>query len=905
MNRNFIKVLSLACAAWVIAAPLSHADAAAPALPSSVSSSLSTAASRGSQDFLVSIYNQVLAHPEMAQAIQKHATLLQPGLSSQIAQTVSNAQSAIASGTLKKGATVRPAPKPKSANAPLAASKTPLVVATSGTAATTATWVIGGAAVLGAIGAGVALAASNGDGTSDAEGTPPTDADYAAEYAANWGLNAINATSAYDLGATGSGIKVGVLDSGIDSNFSEFTGRIASGGRNFIASSPSGGSIEADEENDHGVHVSGIIAANKNGRGMHGVAYEASVLPLRILEGTSTTDYSASPSEVASAIDYGIAQGVDIFNGSYGYPYSDIPVNLLETEFDAYERAVTAGSILVFATGNDGASNPSFPAVLPYVTPANNAAAAAAHIYVDNTNSKDYSALAAQLVAVTATDSTGVIAGYANRCGVAAAWCIAAPGSAIYSTVYNDSYASLSGTSMAAPHVSGALALLMDLYPTLTPAQVVTRLLTTANDTGIYADSSTYGNGMMDLSAATSFVSTPLVLTGSSVGGTSFALQDSQLALSSAWGDGLVNALSARKVTLVDSFDGATFAVNADALAHKPELSNRLDDGLRGFGSRAETTFLNDPNNTVVSWRTIDGGTSSKADKREGRVTTAFSEDTRLSIGYMDDPSVGLGLVADGKVHLGESRSAGAFFSPYLGFASDGFNVATQTRLSDTISSRAASFSGNAEDQKDQTAYGAAAELTYAPFAGSTVALQTGFVSEDKTFLGSETRGAFALGRTDTTYAGVSASVNLAPRVELVGSYFMGISAAQASNGSLLHDLSGVTSDAFSLGLVHSDAMRSGDRLGLIVNQPLRISGGSANITLPTSVSTGDLAVGYTTLSGNLAPSGRELDLELFYTAPLAEKTTLNTSVMYRHEPDHVKTADDEAQLLLRVKHQY
>ncbi len=880
MNRSrcFKKILSATCALIVLNAVMPDVSYAeiVPPVPAPIATTLNKAAVQGSQKFLVAVYNSVAANPQLAGSIQAQAVAMQPGLASQISHVVNAAQTAAAQGAVA-GAT---------GTSVALASATPIG------------WIAGGVLAVGAVGAGVAVALSGSSGDS------LTAEELAArEYARNWGLAAIHASDAYAQGATGSGITVGVLDSGIDSDFSEFAGRIAAGGDNFISSSPNG-SIEADSNgiNYHGVHVSGIIAANKDNEGMHGVAYQSQILPLRLFQYYQGTTYTANTSDTAAAVAYGMAHGVQIFNASYGYETGNVPVNLLETEFDAYESAINSGAIMVFAAGNDGWADPVLPAALPYVKPANDAAAATAGIYINNTNSKDYSALASQLLAVVSVDRGGAISSFSNRCGVAATWCLAAPGGSIYSTVPNNTYDTISGTSMAAPHVSGALALLMDLYPSLTPAQIVTRLLTTADNTGIYANSAVYGRGMLNLSAATAFVASPHVAMGATVAGPSMTLSSSQFHTSAALGDGLSHSLSNEKVVLIDSFDGAGIAVKADALTVAPEMSNRMDNGLRHFGREATTIHLNN-DKTVLTWREIPEGNDGESAKTEGRMTTAFTDDTKVSVGFMDDPSVGLGLMADGAVNVGESRSSGAFISPYMAFASDGMSIATETKLG-AVTVRGASFTGHAEDEKDQKAFGAVTELSYAPFKGSNVALQAGFVSEDKTFLGSVSDGAFALGRTDTTFAGLSGRLSLTDKTEMVGSYYMGMSTAQASQSALVGDMSGVQSDAFSLGVIHHDAVTQGDRLGFLVNQPLRVRSGSAQLTLASSVDA-NANVSYRTVNAGLTPTGREMDLEMFYAAPLAEKTSLNTSVMYRHEPDHVASADDEGQLLVRLNHQY
>lgn len=879
---RFKAALAAACALWILGAPLQVSAQGITTLPVEIQLELREAASQGDQKLLNTVRQIVASHPRLAQSVVNQAATFKPTLSGQLVdaanQTLRTQQQILRQAELRQ--TERKNPPETSADR---------VATVKTTGLSTGEMIAGGAVTLGAI-AGLAVAVTgNGDPTTSAA---------AAEFAANYALSEIGVRSAYAKGATGAGVLVGVVDSGIDANHAEFTGRIAAGGQNFITGRTAS-DIQDTPQGGHGTHVSGIIAANLNDSGMHGVAYGAQILPLRVFETTTLgVDYTGSNSDFADAYNYGVTHSVQVYNGSYGAS-GVVDVSTSSIHFDAIKNAIDAGAIAVFAAGNDGDANPVMPAAMPYITAAHDSEGT---YYTNNSGSKDYASTASQLLAVVATDTSGSIASYSNHCGIAVAWCLAAPGSSIYSTFPDQTYATESGTSMAAPHVTGAVALLIDLYPSLTPAQIVSRVLTTATKTGIYSDTTTYGQGFLNLGSATSLVASGLMMTGNSITGPSYTLKQSTIALAPAFGDGLSASLANRQMAVVDSFDGAPIRMSANSMVELADSSNTIDDGIRSFGRGFTVRHFDTGMNSTLSWRTVPGNSEHDA-KVEGRLVTAFSPTTKTTIGYMDDPALGFGPAGDGLIEASDSRSGGAFLSPYLGLAENSMSMATETKIHG-MTFRAGSFFGSQEDNKDSEAYGAVSEMSFTPFDGSRIGVQAGFVSEGKTFLGTETAGAFDMGRTSTSYGGVSGSVALSGQTELVGSYFFGMSQIDSMAGSLVTGFSGVTSDAFTLGVVHHNMAFEGDRVGLMVNQPLRVSGGSANLRLPSGVDR-SYAVSYDSVSAGLAPTGREIDLEAFYAAPLDEATKLNASLMYRHQPDHVATADDEAQMMLRVERQY
>lgn len=288
------------------------------------------------------------------------------------------------------------------------------------------------------------------------------------EYFASGALDQIGANEAYALGYTGAGTTVAIFDTGIDPAHPEFAGKSISG-YDFFFETP-----ELSDINGHGTHVAGIAAASRDGSGMHGVAYDADVMAFNIILGATMTSVME---RLFAGVDWMIENGVRIASNSWITFYDRSDPDQLDYLYTNFKYAVDNEIIFVFAAGNFSDTKPWDPADTPEIFPD----------------------LQKQFIAVVAVDENNVIASFSNRCGSNAPWCIAAPGVGIYSTVPGGGYGDESGTSMAAPVVAGALAVIEQAFPYLTSEQLVQMLLTTATDLG---DASIYGHGLVNLGAA-------------------------------------------------------------------------------------------------------------------------------------------------------------------------------------------------------------------------------------------------------------------------------------------------------------------------------------------------------------------------------------------------------------------
>lgn len=278
----------------------------------------------------------------------------------------------------------------------------------------------------------------------------------------SWALDMVNAPEAWAQGYTGQGVVVAVVDTGVDYNHSDLSGNIwvNSGeipdngidddGNGFVDDVRGWDFVDGDNDpmdlDAHGTHVAGTIAAENNGFGVTGVAYNATIMPVRVIDTEGGTS-----SDIAAGIRYAVDNGANVINLSLGGNFTSAE------EEDAIRYASDSGVVVVMAAGNEGDSQPVYPAY--YAT--------------------DWG------IAVGAVDSNKTLADFSNRAGATPLDYVVAPGVDILSTTPNNSYQSFDGTSMAAPHVSGVAALILSANPNLTPAEVESLLTQTANRTGI------------------------------------------------------------------------------------------------------------------------------------------------------------------------------------------------------------------------------------------------------------------------------------------------------------------------------------------------------------------------------------------------------------------------------------
>lgn len=296
------------------------------------------------------------------------------------------------------------------------------------------------------------------------------------------GVTMVRASAAQSRGVRGAGVKVGVIDTGIDYRHPDLAANYA-GGIDLVNN-------DADpmDDNGHGTHVSGTIAAVDNTLGVLGVAPGVKLYGIKVLDANGSGTYA----QVIAGLDWAAANHMQVVNLSLG---GSVGSSALQT---AVDNAFKAGVVVCAAAGNSGGAV-GFPAAYP------------------------------SCICVSAVDANKQIAAFSSRGPEVD---VAAPGTGVLSTYPNAAYATMQGTSMATPHVAAVAALVWGTGRYTQAAAVRERVVGTSGDLGVKGADPLYGSGLLDADAATA--PPPNVLPVPRAGGPYAAFVNAPVAFSSA-----------------------------------------------------------------------------------------------------------------------------------------------------------------------------------------------------------------------------------------------------------------------------------------------------------------------------------------------------------------------------------
>lgn len=682
-------------------------------------------------------------------------------------------------------------------------------------------------------------------------------------------LRAMGVEYAYARGASGKGVIISINDTGLDINDVELRNQIAPGGNHVRDNGEA-----MRDTSDHGTLVAKAAAAERNGISTHGVAYGAKLLPLIAMGGNGSLILS-DHDRVSREIQY----GAKVSNNSWVADWS-----IEHRKYQAgpiYQRGVDAGIIYVFGTGNQGLAQPSAQALMPLDVPG----------------------LKGQWLAVAGVDTwtttTGNIAGGSNRCGAAKEWCIAAPWQIPVSE--NGGVREVSGTSIAAPQVSGGLAVLMELFPTLSPKQIVQRLLTSANKQGAYADQDIYGQGVMDLRAASEPIGMLMVETSS---GEIIASSRSAIAESSVMGGAVRASLAKVDLVLKDSLD-TPFVVKGDLLASKQnDQYSRIDTG--DYLGRLEQQG-NMQRHSSKDGLTIDYSAGSEGSGLDavGQIHSwqTVSPQVAFSATVNSDPSWNQGL-ARLQPNLANTSVTGALSNPYLSQGEQASGVGLHQKIGQQWQSsvqvqtaRAAErFADKPASEKQQSIQ---TELAYMADNGVVASWQMGVLNEQQRLLGSQSETLLGGGNTRTLFHGLNLSMPLSEHWQVYGRYNSGRSQVRGNGWA---EGSTLISNSFTLGINVQPA--KGLQVGALAYQPLRLKNSTLSTQLPTGLNA-DNSVAWKSVDLSLKPDGHHMEYEAFFRYDLPMLPLSFKGSLLRVEDYANQAGNDGTLLLLNARLQY
>ncbi|MCY4047302.1 MAG: S8 family serine peptidase [Candidatus Dadabacteria bacterium] len=720
--------------------------------------------------------------------------------------------------------------------------------------------------------------------------------------------NIYSANGATAAGRPGNGVTIGFIDSGLDTQHSAFQGK--SMRVEYFGGASAGSDLVGANASSHGTAVAGIAAGVRvdwpelfvdqvTGTFVpvtsEGVAPGANIR--MFVDGDDNDGLDVTFQAIAAALN--LARGVDILNLSIGLSGEEGIISDTEyaganaSDFEAQDQ-IQAGrtekTLLVWAAGNENndmnqpctPNKPGFESCQANGTLAATSPGPLAGAMYRIPELRPHS------VAVVAVKQDGTIADFSNRCGVAADWCIAAPGEDIGTarskresdgrTLTRDvgddvAFEESLGTSLAAPIVAGGLALMKQRFRSqLSNVQLLARMLATADKTGRYSNSAIYGQGLLDLGAATE----PVRTVGTVASGAGFVNEESirqfaplsgtNIETAEAFGDGIARAFAGREIAGFDSL-GAPFWYPLEAFALKTEkpLVREQLLGFMDFSTHGDAKEK--------------GGVSATG----GQISAPLFADENgqgKGFGVTDGEQIPSVYVSMGRGKIKESdrlNKSGhlSFIENPVSFGVESDNFAVSAFTSD--------------EREERGARGAVVSyrLPNLPFG-----FRSGYISESNSTLGSTAEGAFGGVSASTVFASVGWDYE-AGNWQIVADAEMGVAAPETEAG-LINSVSQLRTSSFSAGVIRK--FSGGSAIRVSVSSPLRIESGRMGLSIPTG-RTPEGAILRETVTANLEPSGRQIDFSAQVVAQTkAGKVSIGT--VASREPGHDENANTALSLL-------
>jgi hypothetical protein len=537
--------------------------------------------------------------------------------------------------------------------------------------------------------------------------------------------------------------------------------------------------------------------------------------------------------------------------------------------------------VIVISAGNDSAANPSDLALI-----ATDAVARG------------------QVIVAGAYDTSRTIADFSNRAGSTASVYLTALGKDVRAFDQNGTAMIYAGTSFSAPYVSGAAALLAQAFPNLTGAQIVQLLFDSADDLGAAGTDPIYGRGGLNIGKAFA-PRGGLSLAGSTV---PVDLSATSMTLSPAMGDAAQKGMGA---IVLDGFSRAyavDFARSIQRAQPRSSLVGALGQTFRGASLAAGGTMV------AVSISDVAGGSAVRrlslteneavrARTTAGMIASRIDPKTSVAFGFgQSGASVAGQLTGRSEIAFLVARNSGDL----LGFDRNDQRAATLRRSFGRLGLTASAESGEgllyqgtpgARDPYFRSPYSLMSLTTDRRFGGLRLSGGLTRLTESRTVLGAHFGPLFGGSRSSSWFADLRADWALGSGWTLSAAARQGWTGA--ASGGLLSAAPTIRSNAFSFDMAKSGVLEGGDQLAFRVAQPLRVSSGGFRLHLPTSYDYQTGVVAYSDQLLNLAPTGREIDVEASYTRIMVGGR-MDANLFWRRDPGNFAAAPDDLGAALR-----
>jgi len=701
----------------------------------------------------------------------------------------------------------------------------------------------GGGGGSGAIGPGTitssptaTTSSGTGAGTSTGTSTPAPTSPYPTVptslvaatgiYAANSDWDQTNYRYAQTVGAKGNDVIVAVVDSGVAPH-SKLGDRLLNG------IDVVGGTLLGKEDpNGHGTNIAGTIAASDTPVGMVGIAPQAKIAPIRVLDAAGQGNSELTRAGIMGSA----ALNAKIYNVSIA---GNIPSIQME---QALDWIVANGKLMIAGSGNRAQANPDWPAA-----------------YAPTRGG--------YLIAVGGVDGNGQISAFTNKAGTAKDFYLVAP-SFSYATAPNESYRMMAGTSQATAIVSGAAAVVWGLWPYLKAPDVSSILLTSAKSMG---SPEIYGRGMLDLAAALKPINGLNVVTAQSV---TIPVTQPLMQASSL----MASSLKAASVDVI-YFDGYKrgFAVPLASVIGTP-ATNAGSLAMQGVDRMVGTSVHSAKIAPGVGFQAqiVNSQFSNERATSQYRFDIeGASTHTTLFNGPQFMPFTQTGMFK-GQASFGIGE---ALRNPYLAMLSSAQGFGQSLSLTPGIQLGFGIANGKGKQNEPINSQLVEARWTQNRMESS---VQFGNVQENTTFLGSNTAGVSAA----TQFVSVGTSFDIGNGFTTMANVTLGKS---RSTGTDILTSGTAFTRAMSIGLIKEGFSNAKDRLGLGFSLPNKIVSGQMNLNLPTAVSDSGAAI-YTAVPISLASTGQEKTAEMSWTTPMGSGL-FGLSIARRYQPGNDATA--------------